>query len=142
MKVATPDLPELLAVAFEAGGIAAVIGLSKAFGGKRVFIPKGARDDHPILIAAGDKGGRAVVQRFGGEQVQFPKGKRALTRLTVEAMKDAPANEIADALNVSYRHVGRLKAQQAKHGAMGTAAPKSRRVVDSRQIDMDDLLKR
>lgn len=138
MSAAPKDLPELLAVAFEAGGIDAVVGLAKAFGGKRMHIPKTVRDGHPILVAAGDKAGRAVVQAFAGCLVQFPKGKKAITRLVVESMPDASTNALADALGVTYRHAGRLK----KQAPATVAAPKRPRNYDPRQLDIEEFAKR
>lgn len=136
MSATLTALPRLLEIAGRAGGLDAVRGLSKAFGGKRAFIPKKAGDNHPLVVAAGRKAANAVMREYGGEQVQFPKGKRALTRLVVEAMADKSANAVGMALGVTYRQAQRLKKQG------GVEAPPRKPKGDPRQIDIDDILKR
>lgn len=129
-------LPELLALAGEAGGIEAARGLAKAFGGKRIWIPKKASDGHPLVVAAGRKAANVVMQRYGGEQVQFPNGKRALNKLVVEKMADQSTNMIAAALGLTYRQAHRLRK------ALGPAGQKPRkRISDPRQLDIEDLIR-
>lgn len=132
-------LPQLLTVAAKKGGIDAVKGLVKAFGGRRMSIPKKAGDNHPLVVAGGRPAADAIMRIWGGIQVEFPKGKRALTRLVVEEMPGATSNEIAAALGVCYRQGQRVKTQ----GPRGpTKAQLRRAAADARQIDIEDFIKR
>ena len=136
MSDALIGLPRLLAIAGKVGGITAVRGLAKAFGGRRTSIPKKAGDNHPLVIAAGRKAADAIMREYGGEDVQFPKGKRALTRLVLLELTGKSTNQVAMALGVTYRQALRLKSGGVKDGTI------SRRAADTRQFDIEDYLKR
>lgn len=141
-----PALPHLLRVASDAAGIDAVVALSRALGGKRIYIPKSAAPNDPLVLAAGQDAADAICRAIGGEHVEFPKGDAAVHYLIAEALveKRMSANEMVAILKITYRHARRLRRQilRAKAGPRGHAGPAfvRQRVRDLRQIDIDDIL--
>ena len=139
--IARNILPEVLGVAFTAGGWPAVQGLVKAFGGKRMSIPKKATDGHPLIVAAGRQAGDAIMYRWGGNpKFQFPRATHSLKLLVVQAFGNLSANELADKMGCTYRHAQALR-KEAMGGKL-RARSKGRLGIarDPRQIDIEDIL--
>jgi hypothetical protein len=141
-KIAKNCLPDVLAVAYLAGGWPAVQGLARAFGGKRICIPKKAGDNHPLVVAAGRKAADAIMRRWGGEpggrRFQVPRATHSLRLLVIQAFPEDKLNQLVDRLGVTYRYAMKLR-QEARLEKQAPAPRPSRR-CDPRQIDFEDLL--
>jgi hypothetical protein len=138
-----PRLPKLLAVALKAGGLDVVMKLSKQFGGQQLKLPPRCGDSHPLVVAAGRKVADAICAEAGGiGKFDFPKGAASLQRLALDELltREPPAtlNEIAASLGITHRRAAQLKDQL--EAGQAPAAPRSRRKVDPRQIDIEDML--
>ena len=141
MNTKAQNLPLLLRHIHDTGGIDAVLALTKAFGGKRVFIPSRPVGVHHPLAIAGEKVAQMLVDEFGGEHVEFTAG-RAYVRLLIARKVIAEKgsnNEIADAAGVSWRRAKQLRRMIRKGKTTPTQGRP--RIRDDRQIDIEDLLK-
>jgi hypothetical protein len=146
MNVADLKLPQLMAVACEAGGMDAVARLAQAFGGQRIYIPKETcPPNHPLVVVAGQDVADGLVEGFGGGLVEFPRGGVTL-RLYLAAGLFAAGksdNQVADALDITYRAARRLKKRLKGRGALARAlaelVPQNRKA--SAQIDLEDWLR-
>ncbi len=136
-------MPELLRVAADAGGIEAVRGLARALGGKRVYVPKTAGDNHPLVLFGGRPAAEAIMKAIGGEHVEFPKGEAAIRFTIAVAMveQDKSDNEIAQGAGITYRHARRLRALIKLGGTVRSGKRRGRK-IDPRQIDIEELLTR
>jgi hypothetical protein len=128
VKIAERNLPELLAVAFRAGGWDAVQGLVDRFGGRRIRIPKGkVGDHHPLAVAAGRAAADAIVESFGNSaNVEVPKADHSLRLILINDLRqknpDISYNELAGILGCTYRHAANL----LKEAKSGTVKPRRR----------------
>jgi N-acetylmuramoyl-L-alanine amidase len=140
----TIAFPGVLRIAYEAGGVDAVLSLSKGLGGQLVFVPRKPGNDHALVRHAGRAAADAIASAFGGEHVQVPLGHRAIRLLLVKAMEeqnpDHSLNDLVEALGISRREAIRLR-QRVRTG--GDLQVKSgggrRRFIDPRQIDIEGV---
>lgn len=140
------QLPALLQIAVNAGGMDAALGLVKRFGGQFVYIPRKARDTHPLVKAMGRKGADAIIHARGGEHCEIPtiRSLRRPLALALIAAGEMSNNQIAEATGLTNRDVRRMREWHRMGVAPGSmpAAPRvKRRAVDPRQIDIEHYLK-
>ena len=50
----------------------AAVRLTKALGGRRIYVPRSPGAAHPITAAVGLEAAMALAARFGGEQLEVP----------------------------------------------------------------------
>ncbi|MCA0425646.1 MAG: hypothetical protein LCH61_20450 [Proteobacteria bacterium] len=111
--------------------------LVKYFGGTRLFIPQHWTADLNINVI-GETVAKQLCRLFGPERIAIPMTPfklEAQKRFTDELRESGCSNsEIARALGVSYRTVTRMSS--------GTAllTRKRHRLLDDRQIDLEELL--
>lgn len=150
MNVTNLHLPHLLEVARRAGGMAAVKKLTDAFGGRMMYVPRreNCPDNHVLVQALGRDVADALCDAVGGlRYIEIPKGSAMIPLLVVAGMlaenPRTTANQIAAALDITYRHARRLRKQlKARRGLMATladAATAARK--NSPQIDLEEWLK-
>lgn len=145
------DLPEMLRVAKDAGGLEAALGLTRELGGQLVYIPHlkdRVRDDHPLVMAAGRAAADAIMGAFGRSHHRIPTGARLRRYLAFELLQDEniSTNYVVKQTGLDFREVQRLRAR-LKQGftpaeALELASRARPRVTESAQIDMEDWLKR
>jgi hypothetical protein len=144
MTIAPPrGLAELLRLAADAGGLESAIRLAKAFGGKRVYIPKQAPDNHPLVLAGGRAAADAIVKAIGGENIVFPKrGLDARRMLALQRLiEGASTNEAVAASGLGHCQIKRLRAELRNGGAIAAFASKrATRPRDPCQLDIEDWL--
>lgn len=114
-------VPRLLRDLAEDFGDARMLKFAMAFGGRRLYIPVRAHDNHPVAQAAGMDVLRWLCKRHGGELVTFPTGARsmmaetaALVRSLVE--RGLTVDQIVRQARVHTRTVHRMR-ERLRHEA-------------------------
>ena len=119
------DLPEVLERLAEAGGLELARGFARAFGGRRIFVPKPEHltDDHALVKGLAAEGltlkdARVVAGELGG-YVDVPFGPfagPARRRQSARQMlaEGATKSQIAQACEMTERTVYRLQAAEAQ----------------------------
>ena len=110
----------------EQAGLEATLGLAKARGGRRVYVPLDARIAPWLIQAMGEAGAAALVKMWGGEALDLPcdptAGQKARVRAIRAALKEESANAVAARFGSSKRHMhwhrARVRAEaKARKGA-------------------------
>ena len=85
--------------------------LCQAFGGTRVFIPRGYSDDHPLVELLGVEAATRLIRRFGGTQQSIPMAKSNRKRdeaIRNDWMDGMTKRKIALKYGLSERSVHRI----------------------------------
>jgi len=134
-------LPKSLADVAERCGMAAAAALVQHFGGGRVWIPRTWRPEHPLNVI-GEEQARELCAFIGPQILDIPKSlltPEARYNLILElGGQGTIQRDIARQLGLTARTI-RRDLKQA-----GLARLKSRRatrLIDHRQIDLEDYLK-
>ncbi len=146
-KIRQPELPLMHRIALDAGGMDAALGLARALGGQKVYIPLklGNNQLHALISAAGRKAADAITREFGGDWHVVPT-MHALRRplaIALLAEDKLSANEISKLTGLHYTHVKRLRSH-LRFGLIGADIPlprMKRRAADPRQMDLEDIIK-
>ncbi len=80
MTFVAADLPRTLQDLSEVIGLPAVETLVRQWGGRRLWIPCGAKKTHPISQALGMNAAKRLSARYGGDVIDIPKAKSATAR--------------------------------------------------------------
>ncbi len=103
-------LPRLYAEIAAEAGLDAVLGLARAKGGQRIYVPLDARIAPWLVEAMGEKGAAALVAMYGGEAIDLPTnpvgGQKERVRAIRKALADGEsANAVAARFRSSRRHM-------------------------------------
>jgi hypothetical protein len=109
-------LPPLYREIAEHAGLEPTLGLARAKGGQRVYVPLDARIAPWLVQAMGEDGAAALVKMFGGEAIDLPgdpsAGQKArVRRIRQMIAQGESANAVAAAVGSSRRHIFWHKAQ-------------------------------
>jgi hypothetical protein len=142
MNTAAHQLPLLLRRVHAIGGMEAVLKLTEAVGGKRVFIPRTpVGPNHPLSVA-GKAVAEMLIDEFGGGHEDIPTGRariRLMIAMDVIARKGSN-NEIAAAADITRFRAKQLRRIVRKGGTPASAGRP--RKTDDRQLDIEAYLKR
>lgn len=132
------DLHETLVPVAEVIGLDGAADMVRLLGGMRVHVSKTYGAGHP-LAPLGEERARRMIEGFAGEVLTIPVSlvsnearARKVRQLSAEG---CTVNEIVRRVGCGYRFV-----QEARQGR--AVIPRGRRVMDSRQIDIEDILGR
>jgi len=104
-------------VVLRAGGPIAAAALCRAYGGRRIKIPRTISPEHRIAQAIGHTAALALASAFGGEQITVPlydqNRERQMRRVILDMLRDgsASANAIAAAVGCHVRTVYKLRGE-------------------------------
>lgn len=103
-------LPPLYREIAERAGLEPTLGLARALGGKRIYVPLHTRIAPWLVQAMGEDGAEALVKMFGGEAIELPTdptaGQKARVRRIHEMLDQGEsANTVASAVGSSRRHI-------------------------------------
>lgn len=110
-------LPAIYRELAERAGLEAALGLARAKGGQRVYLPKDPRVAPWMAEAMGDAGARALADMYGGEAIELPvdpvagmSQKARIRRINELLRAGESANSIAQKTAITRRHVFRRAA--------------------------------
>lgn len=142
MNTTAQHLPLLLRRAHAIGGMDAVLKLTAALGGRRIFIPSNpVGAGHPLAVA-GAAVAKMLVEEFGGNHTDIPKGRAHIRLLVARDVIAAGGinNDIAEKADVTRARAKQLRRIVRKGKPPASAGrPRAR---DSRQMDIEDVLRR
>ncbi len=103
-------LPPVYRDIAEAAGLEATLGLARAKGGARVYVPLDARIAPWLVQAMGEAGAAALVKLYGGEAIDLPtdptSGQKERVRQIRKALAEGEsANAVAARFRSSRRHM-------------------------------------
>lgn len=106
-------LPESLALLSDLVGIRNTLKLTENFPGVSLYIPRKAKEHHPIAKVMGQDVFKKLIESYSGEAIKIAKPDsiyRKLKHLEVKKLKaqGLPNREIAVQLNYSQRHIERV----------------------------------
>lgn len=115
------NLPQVYGEIADRAGLDAALGLARARGGQRVYVPKDPRIAPWMAEAMGDAGAKALVDMYGGEAIDLPvdplsgNSPQARARRIALAMDAGiSVNEIVRAEGLSRRQVYWIAAKNRK----------------------------
>lgn len=118
MKNGACNFPGVLSVVADALGEDKARVLAKAFGGRRLYVPRKIQAAHPIALALGHPAAEDLLGLFAGKTIDVPLGPESASARNAAAILDMAArgartHEIADALSICARTVQRVKSRAA-----------------------------
>lgn len=98
-------------------GIEAATGLSRVLGGRRVYIPREAGPDHPLVQGAGAVAAAIICDMLSGRFIDVPltPGKRA--RILELSRAGRRRADVASIVGCSERHVYQVLSEAQDTGA-------------------------
>ena len=133
------DLNEAIRPVADHLGIDVARRMVEVFGGMRIHVPKVWRPGH-LLAALGEETATAFIRQFAGEVICVPK---SLVTTPARVAKARALREAGHTVNVIARALGLSHRGAQEHlMARGTLTGPARRgrLVDDRQIDLEDLI--
>ena len=97
--------------------------LIRRFGGKKIYIPKSMKPNHPIALAIGEAAARWLAAEYGGSYYEVPTGRvRNSAKLRIVVAQGSNA-EVAEACGVSVRWVRIVRKMQREAETRGESVP-------------------
>lgn len=95
-------------------GMAAAMAVAKTYGGRRLYIPRKARQNHQLASLIGIEKLAALCRHYDGERLKIPKCTRALAHVRNREIRAAygpvSLSKLAARHNLSEGHVLRIVA--------------------------------
>ena len=112
-------------------GDAAATRLLRAYGGRRLYVPRDPPRDHPIALTIGADAARRLADDWGGQRIELPDSSVAElhlrnSRIIREYQRGHPVRTLARAYRLSPRMVRKIldRAGIPRRGsATGTGPP-------------------
>jgi len=106
------DLPSSMQFVSDLIGLEPTLKLLQVYGGRNVYIPKKARDNHPIARIAGREALEKLAAEFGGLALQFPMAawaqSKARNRVIRAKRTSASGSELARDFKLSERQIWKI----------------------------------
>lgn len=97
-------------------GYAETIELLRAWGGRRLWVPKEAPPDHPIALAIGPAAAGQLAYYYGGTMLELPAERNHLIRVRNDCifqdLKAEPVRTVAMRYGLTPRHVRYIRQQE------------------------------
>lgn len=97
-------------------GYQETIELLRAWGGRRLWVPKAMAPDHPIALAIGVTAAGQLAYFYGGTMLELPAERNHLIRIRNECifrdLKADPVRTVAIRYGLTPRHVRYIRQQE------------------------------